>query len=58
MTNSITIETPPFPMGVILAMAYISLELPPEIPGYDLFLISILVIVISAIAIKIKRKKL
>jgi len=45
-------------MGVILAMAYISLELPPEIPGYDLFLISILVIVISAIAIKIKRKKL
>lgn len=58
VTNSITIETPPFPMGVILAMAYISLELPPEIPGYDLFLISILVIVISAIAIKIKRKKL
>jgi hypothetical protein len=57
-TNSIMIEMPAWSMGVISAMAYISEEFPPEIPSYDIFLISLLLVMISAIIIKSKRKRL
>ncbi|MFW9820441.1 MAG: hypothetical protein ACFFE5_12590 [Candidatus Thorarchaeota archaeon] len=57
-TNSIKIKMPAWQMGIISAMAYFSEEFPPEIPGYDLFLISLMIIMISAVIIKVKRKKL
>jgi hypothetical protein len=56
--NSIIIEMPAWPMGIVSAMAYISEDFPPEIPGYDLFLISLMLVVISTVLIKIKKKKL
>ncbi len=57
-TNTITIQMPTFPFGLISAMAYLDSEdLPPEIPGYDLFLISMLVIMISGLLIRKFHKK-
>jgi hypothetical protein len=57
-TNSITIEMPTFPFGLISAMAYIdTTDLPPEIPGYNIFLISLLIIITSGIVVKKIRKK-
>jgi hypothetical protein len=56
-TNSIIIEMPAWQMGIISAMAYFSEEFPPEIPGYDIFLISMMIIVVSAFIIKHKRRK-
>jgi hypothetical protein len=60
IANSITIEMPAdaFANGIISAMAYISEEFPAEIPGYDLFLISLFIVIVSSITIKIRRKKI
>lgn len=60
LTNSITIEMPAYFLanGIISAMAYFSEEFPPEIPGYDIFLISMLLIITSAVLLKTKRKRL
>lgn len=56
--NSIEIEMQSFPFGLISAMAFIDSEdLPPEIPGYDLFLMSLLIIMVSGILVKKIRKK-
>ncbi|MFW9999135.1 MAG: hypothetical protein ACFE88_03380 [Candidatus Hermodarchaeota archaeon] len=56
-SNSIIIEMPPFPFGLISAMAYIdSEELPGEIPGYNIFLISLMIVAISGILIRKIRK--
>ena len=58
VANSITIEMPPLPFGLISAMAYIDSEnLPDEIPGYDLFLMSLLIVLVSGIVVKKMRKK-
>jgi len=57
-TNSIIIEMPTFPFGLISAMGYIDTEdLPPEIPGFNIFLISLMIVVISGIVIKKLHKK-
>ncbi|MHA2182412.1 MAG: Loki-CTERM sorting domain-containing protein, partial [Promethearchaeota archaeon] len=59
-TNTIIIELEPFMFsrGIMSAMAYISLEdLGGEIPGYDLFLMSLMIIVVSSLIIKKVRKK-
>ena len=60
--NSITFEFPmDSPWAVISAMSYQVREEPedgePEIPGFDLYLISLMIIVISAIVIKRKLKR-
>lgn len=62
IANSITFEFPTeIPWAVISAMSYQVREEPedgePEIPGFDLFLISLLIVVISAIVIKRKLKR-
>jgi len=55
-TNSITFEYPiPSPYAIISAISY-DLGLPPEIPGYDFFLISLLIIIVSAVLIRKRRK--
>ncbi|MFX0136919.1 MAG: hypothetical protein ACFFDN_24995 [Candidatus Hodarchaeota archaeon] len=55
-TNSITFEYPiPSPYAMISAISY-DMGLPPEIPGYDLYLISLLIIIVSAILIRRRRK--
>ena len=59
--NRIIFEFPvDSPFAVISAISYESAEPeePEEIPGYDLFLISLLITMISAIILKKKRKKL
>jgi len=49
---------PTFPFGLISAMAFIDAEnLPPEIPGYNIFLISLLAVIISGIVVKKIHKK-
>jgi len=57
-TNSFTIETPAWPWGVISAISYISVgaEEEPIIPGYNVLIFVIGIIVISALLIKWKRK--
>jgi hypothetical protein len=56
-TNSFTIETPPFPWGVISVISYISTPAEePIIPGYNVLIFVIGIIVISALLIKWKRK--
>ena len=56
--NSIILEMPTFPFGLISAMGYIDSEdLPPEIPGYDLFLMSLMIVIVSSLLIKKIRKK-
>jgi len=60
--NSITFEFPmDSPWAVISAMSYQVREEPedgqPEIPGFDLYFISLLIVVISAIVIKRKLKR-
>ena len=58
VTNSITIEMPPLHIGLISAMAFIDSEnLPPEIPGYNIFLMSMLIVIVSGIVVKKMRKK-
>jgi hypothetical protein len=59
-TNTIIIEMEPFMFskGILSAMAYISIEdLVAEIPGYDLFLMSLMVVIVSSLIIKKIRKK-
>ncbi|MFX1597205.1 MAG: hypothetical protein ACFFBK_14200, partial [Promethearchaeota archaeon] len=58
--NAIIIEMEAWDRGILSAMAYLVIEeeLPSEIPGYDLFLISLMIIFISTIVIKKKRKKI
>ncbi|MFX1489602.1 MAG: hypothetical protein ACFFBI_10670, partial [Promethearchaeota archaeon] len=63
-TNSIIIKMEPFMFnkGIISAMAYMTgeegeEEIIEEIPGYDLYLISFLVIIASALLIRKIRKK-
>ncbi len=57
-TNSFTIETPAWPWGVISAISYISVgaEEEPIIPGYNVLIFIIGIIIISALIIKRKRK--
>ena len=56
--NTIILEMPTFPFGLISAMAYIDTgDGGFEIPGYDIFLVSFLVIIISGIVVKKIRKK-
>ncbi|MFW9902160.1 MAG: hypothetical protein ACFFDY_12920, partial [Candidatus Thorarchaeota archaeon] len=58
VANTITIQMPTFPFGLISAMAYLDSEdLPPEIPGYDLFFLSLAIITVSAILVKKIHKK-
>ncbi|MHA2269918.1 MAG: Loki-CTERM sorting domain-containing protein [Promethearchaeota archaeon] len=61
VTNSIIIEMEPFIFfkGIMSAMAYetIADALGGEIPGYDLFLMSLMVIIASGLIIKKVRKK-
>ena len=61
-SNSIIIEMEAWDQGegVLSAMAYLILEeeLPDEIPGYNLFLISLMIVVVAAIIIRKKRRKL
>jgi len=57
-TNSFTIETPAWPWGTISAISYISEPAEePIIPGYNVLIFVIGIIVISALLIKWKRKK-
>ncbi|MEE9574159.1 MAG: hypothetical protein V3W20_13980, partial [Candidatus Neomarinimicrobiota bacterium] len=60
-TNSIIIEMEPIMLskGIISAMAYTSIEeILQEIPGYDLFLMSLMIIIVSSLVIKkVRRKK-
>ncbi|MHA2392549.1 MAG: hypothetical protein ACXAEX_11455, partial [Promethearchaeota archaeon] len=60
-TNSIIIKMEPFMFtkGIISALAYITTEeLLGEIPGYDLFLLSLMIVIVSGlIARKIRKKK-
>ncbi|MFX0043356.1 MAG: hypothetical protein ACFE8L_10625, partial [Candidatus Hodarchaeota archaeon] len=56
-SNSFTIETPAFPWGVISAISYISAPAEePIIPGYNVLIFVIGMIIISALLIKLKRK--
>lgn len=56
-TNSFTIETPVWPWGTISAVSYISAPAEePIIPGYNVLIFVIGIIVISALLIKWKRK--
>ncbi|MHA1986007.1 MAG: Loki-CTERM sorting domain-containing protein [Promethearchaeota archaeon] len=59
-TNQIIIEMEPFMFakGIMSAMAYITREdALAEIPGYDLFLMSLMIIIVSSLIIKKVRKK-
>ncbi|MFX1314090.1 MAG: hypothetical protein ACFFHD_16000, partial [Promethearchaeota archaeon] len=56
-TNSFTIETPPWPWDVISAISYVSVPAEePIIPGYNVLIFVIGIIVISALILKWKRK--
>jgi hypothetical protein len=58
--NTITINMEPWDRGVLSVMAFMSVEeaLPEEIPGYDLFLLSLMIIIVSGLVIrKVRRKK-
>ncbi|MBA7525464.1 hypothetical protein ES705_17615 [subsurface metagenome] len=61
VTNTITIEMPAWDRGIISAMAYFTIEDIPdtveEIPGYNIFFISLLIIITSGIVIRKVRKK-
>ncbi len=59
-TNTIIIEMEPYMFNkcIISAMAYISLEeLGGEIPGYDLFFMSLMIVLVSSLIVKKVRKK-
>ncbi|MBY8992766.1 MAG: hypothetical protein KGD58_18630 [Candidatus Lokiarchaeota archaeon] len=57
--NTITITMPPWDRGVISAMAFIDLDAEPpvEIPGYNIFFLSLMMIIVSGLVIKKVRKK-
>ncbi len=59
--NTITIEMPAWDRGVISAMAYFSIEDIPdtveEIPGYNIFFLSLMMIIVSGLVIRKVRKK-
>jgi hypothetical protein len=57
--NTITIVLEPFEDPIMSCMAFIDVnaEAPEEIPGFDLFLISMLIVIISGVLIKKVRKK-
>ncbi|MFX1278430.1 MAG: hypothetical protein ACFFA3_03385 [Promethearchaeota archaeon] len=57
--NTITIVLEPFNDPIMSCMAFIDIEadLPEEIPGFDLFLISMLIVIISGVLVKKVRKK-
>jgi hypothetical protein len=60
-TNSITFEYPvPTPYAIISAISYESSPFigQPQIPGYDSYLIALLIIIVSAVLIKRRRKYL
>jgi len=59
-TNSVIIIMEPFMFakGILSAMAYMTIEeVLAEIPGYDLFLMSLMVVIVSSLIIKKIRKK-
>jgi len=60
-TNQIIIKMEPFMFstGILSAMAYMTIEdaLAAEIPGYDLFLMSLMIVIVSSLIIKKIRKK-
>ncbi len=61
-TNSITIETGVWDTSVISMMAYVlrsatTTEPSDDIPGYDLFMISLMIIIISGLFVRKMRKK-
>ncbi|MFW9822492.1 MAG: hypothetical protein ACFFE4_06135 [Candidatus Thorarchaeota archaeon] len=59
-TNTIIIEMEPFMFfrGIVSAMAYVPIEdIVAEIPGYDLFLLSLMIIIVSSLIIKKVRKE-
>jgi len=57
--NTITIIMEPFDRGVISAMAFIDLEAeaPVEIPGYNIFFLSMMILIVSGLVIRKVRKK-
>jgi len=61
LTNTITLEMPAWDRSIISAMAYFPIEDIPdtveEIPGYNIFFISLLIIISSGIVIRKVRKK-
>jgi hypothetical protein len=59
-TNQIIIKMEPFMFsnGIMSAMAYMTIEdVLVEIPGYDLFLMSLMIVIVSSLIIKKVRKK-
>jgi hypothetical protein len=59
-TNSIILEMDPsmFSRGIISGLSYLLIsEVLEEIPGYNIFLVSFLVIIVSALIIRKRRKK-
>jgi hypothetical protein len=59
-TNSIIIKMEPFMFnkGILSVLAYVTIEeVLNEIPGYDLFMISLMMIIVSSLIVKKIRKK-
>ena len=52
VTNSIILSIEPWDEGIIAAIAYISVEGAGGIPGYDLFLLGLTIIIMSALAVR------
>ncbi|MFX0028004.1 MAG: hypothetical protein ACFE8B_02250 [Candidatus Hermodarchaeota archaeon] len=55
--NTITIVMEPFDRGVISCMAFFDTETVEEIPGFDLFLVSMLIVIVSGVLVKKIRRR-
>lgn len=57
--NTITIIMPPWDRGVVSAMAFFDLDAEPpvEIPGYNIFFLSMMILIVSGLVIRKVRKK-
>ena len=57
--NIITIIMPPWDRGVVSAMAFFDLDAEPpvEIPGYNIFFLSMMILIVSGLVIRKVRRK-